>query len=222
MDPAPWAIAAHIGIVEKVQSSQPLSSADLAELFRWLTGTWQLEREFAAYGRGAGRADFTPVPEHAGTLHYAEHLRFALAANGRLYEGTREFRYHLDGDRLAITFWEEPRRGSAYLRLTVTATADGGFGANGRHPCGEDVYEHAFRWHPAADRFLTDVSIVGPRRHHRVLTHYRRHRPGNARAPASATTRHTAHPPALPTTTATPAPGSMTATTTSPVTDRQR
>lgn len=165
-----------------MDDARRITDQQLAELFRWLTGRWALEREFVNRGSGTGRVEFSPVDSDGhgdgATLHSREVLRFttsalrgvAAAGTPRTYEAFREFRYHQGAaGTLRVSFWDPWRRGQTYLDIPVFE-ADGVLIASGSHPCGEDRYDHSWHWYPAADRFETDVAITGPRKAERVLS----------------------------------------------------
>lgn len=143
-----------------------------ARVFAALPGVWDIDRHIPGLGDFRGSASFTPLgPRH---LRYRERGELRRR-DGARFAAHREFEYLLGSGRIDILFGEARRAGRRYVSLSFRDAAAGGLAAEDRHPCGEDLYHHHFRWHDAG-RFETRVHVIGPRTQSWIESRYTRRR----------------------------------------------
>lgn len=135
-------------------------------LFTTLPGTWILSRTLPGIGRMSGSANFTP--ESPGELHYREDGLLTLD-NGHVQEAYREYRYLLEPGQIRICFAEPgvPPRTLHVLRLADSPRVCD------VHLCGQDVYTGSYDF-SAADQFVIDMRVMGPRKDYSIHTVYTR------------------------------------------------
>lgn len=139
------------------------------DLQAFLLGTWSVEREIRAAGRGvvggfAGEGRFTPVAAPTPHLRYLETGEMWL--DGHAGPASRALRYHVDGTRAEVCFDD----GRPFHALELRDGADAA-----SHPCGDDAYQGWFEVIDA-DTWRHEWRVVGPAKDHVIATVLRRRR----------------------------------------------
>ena len=136
-------------------------------LFDALEGAWALHRTIQPAGRFDGTARFERVD--ANTLQYRERGMLSLP-DGPPIEGTREYIYRLEGDRLCAYFPEEPPR--LFQCMELQSAADGkAMAGEAKHRCAADDYNSSYEFH-SDGTFRIVHEVKGPRKNYTLVTEY--------------------------------------------------
>ena len=140
---------------------------DADAVFDRLEGAWHLDRTIEHQATMTGTAVF----RRHGTdvLHYREEGRIRLA-DGKAFDGHREYRFERAPGGFTVFFAEAPPR--LFHRIEVARDADG-FTGSATHLCAPDTYDSSYCF-LADGSFVIRHSVHGPRKDYVSTTLFRR------------------------------------------------
>lgn len=133
----------------------------------YFRGEWRFERVITGGYEAQGHALFALQTEHSDELGYSETGQLFLP-DGRQLEAQQTYIFAPMGNRLCIYFDETPPRLFHDLVLSpVHERLEG----QGRHHCGDDIYESLYAFLSATQFEVTHI-VKGPRKDYVSKTMY--------------------------------------------------
>lgn len=147
-----------------------MKTAEVANVFDWVQGSWTFMREVPGYASVRGEASVTLEGEDAA--RYEETAMVSLVYGGTM-KASQCYLYRrlaLPVHGFEVRFCET---GDLFERLEFRGEAGGGLRARAKFLCGDDVYESEYAV-DAEGRLVVEHVVRGPRKDYRVRTVYER------------------------------------------------